>query len=59
MPVADFCCMIRKDSALPSPDSGTCNRSPVIRLTAFNAQPSDLLPVPLGDSAQVLHPPFD
>jgi hypothetical protein len=49
MPAADFCCTVREDYSTLSPDSGTCNRPPVISLTAFNAQPSDLQPVPLMD----------
>src|SRR5260370_1259202 len=49
MPSADFCGTIRRDYSILSPDSGTCYRSPVISLTAFNAQPPDLPPVPLMD----------
>jgi hypothetical protein len=46
-PAADFCCTIRVNRSTLSPDSRTCNRPPVIRLTAFNAQPLDLPPAPL------------
>ena len=49
MPSADFCRTVRMDYSTLSPDSGTCNRSPAIRLTAFNAQPPNLQPVPLMD----------
>jgi hypothetical protein len=49
MPSADFCSTIRMDYSILSPDSGTCNRSPAIRLTAFNAQPPNLQPAPLMD----------
>src|ERR1039457_4077434 len=49
MPSADFCCTVRMDYSILSPGSGTCNRSPAIRLTAFNAQPPDLQPAPLMD----------
>jgi hypothetical protein len=50
MPSADFCCTIRMDYSILSPSSGTCNRSPAIRLTAFNAQPPNLQPAPLMDT---------
>src|ERR1035438_6389258 len=49
MPSADFCRTVRMDYSTLSPDSGTCNRSPAIRLTAFNAQPPNLPPAPLMD----------
>src|ERR1035437_741719 len=49
MPSADFCRTIRRDYSILSPGSGTCNRPPAIRLTAFNAQPPDLQPAPLMD----------
>ena len=49
MPAADFCCTVREDHSALSPGSGTCNRPPVISLTAFSTQPSDLQPVPLMD----------
>src|SRR5271166_5271624 len=49
MPSADFCCTVRMDYSILSPASGTCNRSPAIRLTAFNAQPPNLPPALLMD----------
>ena len=49
MPSADFCCMVRMDYSILSPGSGTCSRSPAIRLTAFKAQPPNLQPAPLMD----------
>ena len=48
-PSADFCCTVRMDYSTLSPGSGTCSRSPAISLTAFNAQPPNLQPVPLMD----------
>ena len=47
MPSADFCCTVKMDYSILSPDSGTCSRPPAIRLTAFNAQPPNLPPAPL------------
>ena len=47
MPSADFCCTVRVNCSTLSPGSGTCNRSPAIRLAAFNAQPPNLPPAPL------------
>jgi len=44
---ADFCRTVRVNCSTLSPDSGTCDRSPAIRRTAFNAQPPDLPPAPL------------
>ena len=41
MPAADSCCTVRVDHSTLSPDTGTCNRPPVIRLTAFNAQTAE------------------
>src|ERR1035438_7254368 len=49
VPSADFCRTVRVNCSTLSPDSGTCNRSPAIRLTAFNAQPPNLPPAPLMD----------
>src|SRR5271165_5023914 len=49
MPAADFCCTIRRDCSILSPDSGTCSRPPEVSSTAFNAQPPDLQPAPLMD----------
>jgi hypothetical protein len=49
MPSADFCCTVRMDYSTLSPDSGTCNRSPAIRMTAVNAQPPNLPPALLMD----------
>ena len=49
MPSADFCCTIRRDYSLLSPDSGTCGRPPEVSSTAFNAQPPNLQPAPLMD----------
>ena len=46
MPAADFCHTVRKDRSSLSPDSRTCGRPPVIRTTAFNAQPPNLPPAP-------------
>jgi hypothetical protein len=47
MPAADFCRTVRVHLYTLSPDSGTCSRPPVIRTTAFNAQPPHLPPAPL------------
>src|ERR1035438_8709609 len=49
VPSADFCRTLRVNCSTLSPDSGTCNRSPAIRLTTFNAQPPNLPPAPLMD----------
>ena len=49
MPAADSCRTVRVDRSTLSPDSGTCNRPPAIRMTAFNAQPPNLQPAPLMD----------
>jgi hypothetical protein len=49
MPAADFCCTVRRDCSILSPDSGTCSRPPEVSSTAFNAQPPDLQPAPLMD----------
>src|ERR1035438_5117986 len=49
VPSADFCRTVRVNCSTLSPDSGTCNRSPAIRLTAFNTQPPNLPPAPLMD----------
>jgi hypothetical protein len=49
MPTADFCRTIKRNYFLFSPGSGTCDRSPAIRLTAFHAQPPNLQPAPLMD----------
>jgi len=47
MPAADFCRTVRVNRSTLSPGSGTCGRPPVIKLTAFDAQPPDLPPAPL------------
>ena len=49
MPAADSCRTVRVDRPTPSSDSGTCDRPPEVILTAFNAQPPNLQPVPLMD----------
>jgi hypothetical protein len=41
MPAADFCPTVGVDCSTLSPDSGTCGRPPVIRTTAFDAQPPE------------------
>jgi hypothetical protein len=41
---------VRVDHSTLSPDSGTCDGPPAIRLTAFNAQPPNLPPAPLMDA---------
>jgi hypothetical protein len=44
VPAADSCCTVRMDYSTLGPDSRTCNRPPVIRMTAFDAQPPNLPP---------------
>jgi hypothetical protein len=46
VPSADFCRTVRVNCSTLSPDSGTRNRSPALRLTACNAQPPNLPPAP-------------
>ena len=49
MPFADFCDMVKVNRFTFSHESVTCRRSPEVSLTAFDAQPPDLQPVPLMD----------
>ena len=49
MPSADLCHAIKAPCDTFSPESETHDRSPAIRLTAFNAQPPNLQPAPLMD----------
>jgi hypothetical protein len=49
-PSADFCCTVRAPYDVLRHDSVTHSRSPVIRSTAFHAQPPNLPPVPLMDT---------
>src|SRR6516165_12347017 len=49
LPFADFCDMVKVNSFSFSHESVTCRRSPEVSLTAFDAQPPDLQPVPLMD----------
>src|ERR1035437_7370311 len=58
MPAADFCCTVRRDCSILSPDSGTCSRPPEVSSTAFNAQPPDLQPVPLMDVDFAINSPL-
>ena len=48
-PSADFCCPVRTDLSVLSPESRTNSRSPEVSSTAFHTQPPDLQPVPLMD----------
>ena len=48
-PAADFCRPVRMDRSTLSLVSQTNGRSPEVSSTAFDAQPSDLQPVPLMD----------
>ena len=50
LPFADFCDMVKVNRFTFSHESVTCRRSPEVSLTAFNAQPPDLQPVPLMDT---------
>ena len=49
LPFADFCDMVKVNRFTFSHESVTCRRSPEVSLTAFDAQPPDLQPVPLMD----------
>jgi hypothetical protein len=49
MPSADFCHAVKAPYDAFSHESETHGRSPAISLTAFNAQPPNLQPVPLMD----------
>src|SRR6516165_6058857 len=46
LPFADFCDMVKVNRFTFSHESVTCRRSPEVSLTAFDAQPPDLQPVP-------------
>jgi len=58
MPSADFCRTVRVDYSTLSPGSGTCNSSPAISLTAFNAQLPNLQPALLMDMDFVVSCPL-
>ena len=49
LPSADFCDTIKVNRFTFSHECVTCRRSPEVSLTAFDAQPPDLQPVPLMD----------
>jgi len=50
LPSADFCDTIKVNRFTFSHECVTCRRSPEVSLTAFDAQPPDLQPVPLMDT---------